>query len=133
MPFDPAKPATGSPLDSAEIRGQLTALHDLIPKFATLDGVTTLPPGSSAGATVSLDSGGTLHFSFDIPQGPAGEVTQLQLQDGLATAMNQAVSTALAASSNNTNGVSELSLSPADPDLSVVVQKLNELIQALRR
>lgn len=133
MPFDPTKPASGSPLDSAEIRAQLTALHALIPQSTSVDGVATLPPGSSAGATVSLDSGGTLHFSFDIPQGPAGEVSAAQLDAATAAAITTAVNQALAASSANTNSVSELSLSPADPDLSVVVQKLNELIQALRR
>jgi hypothetical protein len=131
--FDPTKPANGAPNSSAEMRAQLTALFDLIPKAATLDGVATLPPGSSAGATVSLDSGGTLHFSFQIPQGANGEVSTMQLNDAIATAVNQAVSTAQGASSNNSNAVAELGISPSDPDLSVVVQKLNELIQALRR
>ena len=133
MPFDPARPADGALIVADELRDQFTALYDLIPKAATLDGVTTLPPGSSAGATVSLDSGGTLHFSFDIPQGMPGEVTTLQLNDAVASATAAAVSTALAGSNNNSNGVAELGISPSDPDLSVVVQKLNELIQALRR
>ena len=30
MPFDPLKPATGSPLSSEEMRGQLNALNDAI-------------------------------------------------------------------------------------------------------
>jgi hypothetical protein len=76
MPFDPALPAQGSELQSGVIRGQFTALFDLIQAIVSVvavqvDGVTTLPPGSNANVTVSI-SGGTLHFTFGIPQGPDG-------------------------------------------------------------
>jgi hypothetical protein len=133
MPFDPDKPVEGTLCDAVEMRAQLTALYDLIPKAATLNGVATLPPGSSAGATVSLDSDGTLHFSFDIPQRIPGEVTTLQLNDTVTSATAAAMSTALAASSNKSNAVAGLGISPDDSDLSMVAAKLNELTQALRR
>ena len=35
MPFDPSKPANGSPLSSAEMRGQLNALKALIDALST--------------------------------------------------------------------------------------------------
>jgi hypothetical protein len=74
--FDPALPANGSPLVSAEMRGQLNGLKDLIDAIqaittAQIDVVNTLPPGNPAAVTVSA-SGGMLHFSFDIPQGIEG-------------------------------------------------------------
>ena len=57
MPFDPAKPADHSPLVSAEVRGQLTALKALI------DAVPAGPPGA---------------------QGPPGEVTAAALNASIA-------------------------------------------------
>ena len=82
------------------------------PPFASavVDGVSTLPPGSSAGVSVSFD-GSNVHFTFSIPQGadgatgaqgPPGEVTQ--------TDLNNAVQNTLSQSSNNSNAVSTLSL-----------------------
>ncbi|MBL9130347.1 MAG: hypothetical protein JNG86_04060 [Verrucomicrobiaceae bacterium] len=76
MSFDPNKPAQGSPNSSAEMRGQLNGLKDLIDALqsitaAQVDGVTTLNPGDAA--TVSLSViGNTLHFLFGIPQGVTG-------------------------------------------------------------
>ncbi|HCN75837.1 MAG TPA: hypothetical protein DIT13_01420 [Verrucomicrobiales bacterium] len=71
MPFDPALPATGSALDSAVMRGQLTGLKDLIDAVpavtgAVVDSVTPLPPGDSPTASVALIDG-VLHFSFGLP------------------------------------------------------------------
>ncbi len=76
MPFDPALPAQGSPLQSAVIRSQLTSLKALIDAIsaitqAQVDGVTTLPAGDPATASVSV-SGDTLSFIFGIPQGVMG-------------------------------------------------------------
>jgi hypothetical protein len=70
MPFDPALPANGSPLVSAEMRGQLNGLKDLIDAIpagppgqngsdgtsvtgAIIDGTNTLNPGDAAQASVS--------------------------------------------------------------------------------
>jgi hypothetical protein len=74
--FDPALPAEGSPLQSAVMRSQLTSLKALIDAILTVtaaqvDGVVTVPPGDPAAASVTLE-GGTLHFSFHLPQGATG-------------------------------------------------------------
>ena len=60
------------------IRDQLQALFVLINNIVTVtaaqgDSTNTLPQGSPANVNVSV-SGGTLHFSFDIPQGQEGLV-----------------------------------------------------------
>ena len=78
MPYDPSLPLPNSPLESEVIRDQLQALFNLINNIVTVtaaqvDSTNTLPPGSPANVNVSV-SGGTLHFSFDIPQGQEGLV-----------------------------------------------------------
>lgn len=94
---------------------------------AVVDGVNTTPPGSGAAVGVSFD-GSAVHFTFDIPrgdkgdQGDPGEVTAQQLSD------------AIAGTSNNSNGVGTIDTSSfTDPDSIAVADKLNELINALRR
>jgi len=74
--FDPSLPLPNSPLQSQVIRDQLQALFNLINNIQTIsaaqvDGVNTLPPGDPASVSLSV-SGGTLHFSFNIPQGDTG-------------------------------------------------------------
>ena len=132
MPYDPAKPANGSPLSSAEMRGQLTSLKALIDAILTLnvaqvDATNTLPPGSPASVSLQV-TGSTLHFTFDIPQGeagPMGEVTLAQLD------------TAILGTSNNTNNVSTLNQtadSSYNPgQMQDVLNKLDEFINAARR
>jgi hypothetical protein len=76
MPFDPTKPAENSPNSSAEMRGQLTglkALIDAVPAItaAAVDAVNTLPAGDPASVSVSV-TGGTLHFTFNLPAGNDG-------------------------------------------------------------
>ena len=78
MPFDPSLPLPNSPLESQVIRDQLQSLFVLINNIVTVtaaqvDSTNTLPQGSPANVNVSV-SGGTLHFSFDIPQGQEGLV-----------------------------------------------------------
>jgi hypothetical protein len=103
---------------------------------AVVDGVTTLPPGSDATVAVSFD-GTQVHFSFGIPrgdvgprgeqgiQGPPGEVTLAQLNS------------AIGGTSSNSNAVATLGLVVSDPptqaEMQQVVNKLDELITALRR
>ena len=142
MPFDPTKPANNSPNSSAEMRSQFNGLKALIDSIATVsaaqvDGVTTLPPSEPATVDLAV-TGGTLHFTFGIPQGytgaegpqgPPGEVTQ--------TDLNNAVQGMLGQSSNNSNAVSMLS-QVADPDynqaqMQSLFSKVDELINALRR
>ena len=147
MPFDPAKPAANSPNSSAEMREQLTGLKSLIDAVLTVtgaqvDSTNTVPPGSSAGVSVSL-TGGVLHFHFDVPQGvdgqqgPAGEVTQSQLSNDLVNTQNAAVSTAMGLSSANSNGVPTFGGSISNPPTQAEVQALadayNNLVNALRR
>ena len=135
MPFDPLKPADLSPLSAAEMRSQLTALHELIPAAAQVDTTNTGSPGSSAAASVSL-AAGVLHFAFDVPQGQqgaTGEVSQSQLSNDLSNTQNAAVNTVLPLTSANSNGVSLLGVSSGDFTVQTLIDKVNELINALRR
>src|ERR1051325_8026527 len=184
MPYDPSKPANGSPLNSAEMRGLLQGLKALIdailtvtaaqvdgvntvnpgdpanvavtvigntlpfpfdlprgndggpgpqgPPFAdaVIDGVTTLSPGDPASVTVSFD-GTSVHFQFAIPRGDTGdtgdpgEVTDQQLNDAVAD------------TAKNINAISNFVWEPNDPptadDLRTVRDKINEVINGLRR
>jgi hypothetical protein len=76
MPFDPTYPPTNAEILSAPLRNQFQGLKDLIDAVASVnaavvDGTNTLPPGSPAQASVSVN-GSTLHFTFEIPQGIDG-------------------------------------------------------------
>ncbi len=76
MPFDPTQPANHSALVSAEMRGQLNGLKDLIDALqsinaAQVDAVTTGNPGDPASVALTVD-GTTLRFSFAIPRGQDG-------------------------------------------------------------
>ncbi len=148
--FDPAQPATGSPLDSAVMRSQLTSLKALIdavpagppgpqgvpgiqgPPFAQaiVDAVNTLKPGESATVTVSFD-GTNVHFTYGIPrgaegvQGPPGEVTAAQLTAAIATtAQNPAAVSPL-------NQVADAAYNQGQ--LQQVMDKLDELLAAVKR
>ena len=140
--FDPTYPPTNAEIESAPLRAQFNGLKDLIDAIATIstavvDEVTTLPPGDPA--TVSLNVvANTLHFTFGIPQGPTGadgpqglpgEVTQTDLSNAMLNTLSEC--------SNNSNGVGSIAMN-VDPDYSQnqvqqIVDKLEELIQALRR
>jgi hypothetical protein len=100
---------------------------------AVVDAVNTLPPGSNAAVNVSFD-GTNVHFTFDIPQGndgatgatgQPGEVTLTDLNNGLQNNLSQC--------SNNSNNVGTLGNSYGDFESEELRQKLNELINALRR
>ena len=154
MPFDPNIPEHNAELTSALFRGQFTGLKDLIDALPTGAGITgavvesvsTLPPGNSATATVSL-VGGELRFTFALPEGATGPTGQ-QGNDGqqgatgppgevTQTDLNNAVLNTLSQSSNITNSVNTLAaVAPMDYDplvLQQTIDKLNELILALRR
>ena len=100
---------------------------------AVVDAVNTLPPGSNAAVNVSFD-GTNVHFTFAIPQGnegptgatgQPGEVSMTDLNNGLQNNLSQC--------SNNSNNVGTLDTPMADPDVETLRQKVDELIQALRR
>ncbi len=105
------------------------------PPFANaiVDSVTTLNPSDNATVQTSFD-GSNVRFQFGIPRGqngndggsgPPGEVTNAQL------------SSAIAGTSNLSNAVALLGLVVSDPPTQAEVQsiadKLDELINALRR
>ena len=134
MSFDPSKPAGGTPLSSAEIRAQLTALKALIDALpgvtgATVDSVTI---GSGTSVNVTL-AAGVLHFDFLLQPGPPGEVTQAQLSNDLSNTANQAMLNTLPQTSANSNNVSNLNIASGDFTMQMIIDKLNELINALRR
>jgi hypothetical protein len=140
MAFDPTLPVNGSPILAAELRSQFTGLKDLVDAGAVtgaqIQSTSTLPPGSAATASVSLNAG-VLTFTFGIPEGPAGEVTQAQLTNDLANTENAAVQNTLPLTSANSNAVSTLGQSAAlsyEPlQLQAILDKIDELINALRR
>jgi hypothetical protein len=69
MPFDPAKPANNSPLNAAEMRGQLTALNTDVQARATQAHLA-----AEIGAT-SANSNGVGSLSLSVSDPPAqGEV-----------------------------------------------------------
>ena len=142
MPFDPTKPANNSPNSSAEMRAQLNGLKALIDAMASVsaavvDGVTTLPPGDPATVSLSL-TGTTMHFTFGIPQGHDGQQGPQGLPGEVSQAdLSNAVLNMLGQSSNNSNGVGSIAMN-ADVNydhnqLQAVINKLDELINALRR
>ena len=160
MPFDPTYPPTNALIESAPLRGQFNGLKDLIDALPTgagitgavVDAVTTQPPGTQAMVSVSL-VGGELHFSFGIPEGSQGSqgsqgsngndgAPGQQGPQGIPgevsqTDLNNATLNVLSQSSNITNNVNTLTtVAPMDyepPVLQEVIDKLNELVLALRR
>ena len=98
MSFNPNLPASHSPLDSAEMRGQLNALNALIDAApgitaAQVDAVNTVAAGQPANVSLGLVAG-VLHVSCDIPQGsdgapgpqgPPGPSVATAIVDGVST------------------------------------------------
>ena len=141
MPFDPLKPATGSPLSSEEMRGQLNALNDAIaaipagppgpvgPAFSNVQiaSVTTGTPGSPAGAQVSV-FGNNVELSFTIPAGETGAPGEVS---------NATLAGEIAGTARNPNTVSMLGITVSNPptqgELEQVIAKINELIGSLAR
>ncbi len=104
--------------------------------MAVVDSVNTLDPWENATVDASFD-GTNVHFIFGIPRGyngtdgadggdgAPGEVSQVQLDDAIAT------------TSSNTNRVDTLGIG-ADADYNPIqiqelINKVDELINALRR
>ena len=105
MPFDPTKPAFGSPDSSAEMREQFNALKALIDAQA---------------AVIAAQS---------------AQIASLSAQ--LTDVPNQ-IAAAISATSSNSNGVGNLSLTinnnpPQNFEVQPIADKMDELINALRR
>jgi hypothetical protein len=140
--FDPTYPPTNALIESAPLRGQFNSLKALIDAMASVnaavvDGVTTLPPGDPATVTLNVVAN-TLHFTFGIPQGNDGQQGPQGLPGEVSQAdLSNAMLNTLSECSNNSNGVGSIAMN-VDPDYSQnqvqqIVDKLEELIQALRR
>ncbi len=140
MPFDPSKPASHAEITSPELRSQFTGLKAVLDAGAVTAAQTqntgTLSPGTPATADVALNAG-TLTFTFGIPAGAPGEVTQAQLSNDLVNCQNAAVNTAMSLSAANSTGVSNFSGTISDPPTQAEVQALadayNNLVNTLRR
>ena len=124
---------------------------------AVVDGVTTLNPGEPATVSVSFD-GTYVHFTFGIPrgsdggQGPQGiqgeqGIQGIQGEQGIQGYQGppgapgevsfQQLTDAIATTSSNSNAVATLGLVVSDPptqaEVQQIVNKVDELILALRR
>jgi len=155
--FDPNLPQEGTPLDAVQMRNQLNglkALIDAIPILAAaqVDATTTLPPGDPASVSVSV-VGDTLHLTFGIPQGvdgPQGNdgpegpqgIPGPPGEPGTPGESGEVTFAALSTELNNntsanSNGVGTLGFFANDPpnqsDVQQIIDKLDELINALRR
>ena len=140
--FDPTLPQENTPVDAVQMRGQFNSLKALIDAMASVnaavvDEVTTLPPGDPATVTLNVVAN-TLHFTFGIPQGNDGQQGPQGLPGEVSQAdLSNAMLNTLSECSNNSNGVGSIAMN-VDPDYSQnqvqqIVDKLEELIQALRR
>jgi len=116
MPFDPNIPEHNAELTSAMFRGQFTGLKDLIDAIPTGQQGPEGPAGPQGPAGSEGPTG---------PQGPPGEVTQTDLNNAQLNTLGQC--------SNNSNAVATVGTPMADPDVETLRQKLDELINALRR
>ncbi len=108
--FDPNLPQAGTEIDAVQMRDQLNGLKTLI------DAVPAGPAGPQGPVGPAGPEG---------PEGPPGDVSQQDLDD------------AINGTANNCDSVDVLTLTPEDPptqsDVVAIVDKMNELIQALYR
>jgi hypothetical protein len=132
MPFDPTLPANNSSGSSAQMRAQLTGLKTLIDAVPTItsaavDAVNTLPAGDPAAVSVSV-IGDVLHLTFGIPQGQSGLPGEVSLAD-----MNAAIATT-SSNSNAVTNFNELAEGTYNQtQMQNLINKVDELINALRR
>ena len=154
MPYDPNFPASHTELTSDAYRNQFNGLRTLI------DNVPAGPPGEKGDRGVGIqsiqDTGGAVLITtednsgwgpFPLPAGPQGSQgiagndggpgPQGPPGDVSTQQMNDAIGTAIAGTSNNTNTIQLLTLTVSDPptqgEVQAIQDKLNELIMALRR
>ncbi|MBI3881501.1 MAG: hypothetical protein HY301_15735 [Verrucomicrobia bacterium] len=137
MPFDPTKPATDAPLLSAELRAQFNGLRDDL--HAEITTIPQGPPGNDGADGLPGDKGdkGDKGDSGDKGDkgdpgntGATGEVTTVQL--------NEALNTAIAGTSSNTNAVPTLDTPfvndpPTLADMELMRAAYNALVLAMRR
>ncbi|MCX6838338.1 MAG: hypothetical protein NTX35_11080 [Verrucomicrobia bacterium] len=108
------------------------------PPFANalVDGVTTLNPGDNATVQTNFD-GSNVRFQFGIPRGQNGSDGGTGPQGAPGEVTNAQLSSAIASTSNGSNGVNTLVMTVSDPptqgEVQAIASKLDELILALRR
>jgi hypothetical protein len=142
MSYDPLYPADGILIRAVEMRTQFQGLKALIdavpagppgpagpegPAFSSVQigSVTTGAPGTPAAASVNT-FGNNVELSFTIPAGETG--SGVSFDD-----MTNAIAFAISGTARNPNTVAPLSLGTTDPQITAIVDKLNELIAALTR
>jgi hypothetical protein len=114
------------------MRAQLTGLKTLIDAVPTItsaavDAVNTLPAGDPAEVAVSV-VGGLLHLTFGIPMGQSGPPGEVSLAD-----MNAAIATT-SSNSNAVTNFNELAEGTYNQtQMQNLINKVDELINALRR
>ncbi len=124
MPFNPNLPANNSPIISAELRNQFNGLKTLIDAVpAGPQGPQGIqgpagPPGNDGAEGPQGDAGP------QGDQGPAGDVSTAQLDAAIINASGTA---------SNVNFVSGIGATSGDSTVQSVIDKLNELINALHR
>ena len=140
MSYDPLYPADGILIRAVEMRTQFQGLKALIdavpagppgpagpqgPAFSNvqISSVTTGAPGTPAAASVNT-FGNNVELSFTIPAGETGAPGEVT---------NATLATEIAGTARNPNTVAPLSLGTTDPQITAIVDKLNELIAALAR
>lgn len=143
MPYDPALPEDDSEIVSAELRAQFQGLRDLIDTIPQGPAGPVGPEGPSGqpgpqGETGPTGQTGPMGPSGEPgpagppgvegpadPQGPTGEVSEAQLN------------TAIFGTAVNPQSVAPLPIVVSDPptqtEMQAVVDRLNELISALKR
>ncbi len=163
MPFDPTRPLNNSPVSAAELRNQFTGLKDLIDTVpagppgpqgekgekgdqgepgaqgdAGADGrhVVNVSDNGSGQAIIEM-SDSTTYGPFTVASGPQGDQGEQGPQGDPGEVSAQQLSDAIAGTANNPSTVDTLALSVSDPpsqsEVQAVVDKLNELINALKR
>jgi hypothetical protein len=94
---------------------------------AQVDAVNTLPPGDPATVAASV-IGDVLHLTFGIPQGQSGLPGEVTLAD-----MNAAIATT-SSNSNSVTNFNELAEGTYNQtQMQNLINKVDELINALRR
>ena len=130
--FDPNLPQAGTEIDAVQMRSQLNGLKSIIDAVPTItsaqvDTVNTLPAGDPAEVSASVMAD-VLHLTFGIPQGQSGLPGEVTLAD-----MNAAIATT-SSNSNSVTNLSELAEGTYNQtQMQNVINKLDELINALRR
>ncbi len=89
MPFDPTKPAFGSPDSSAEMRAQLNALNDDLQLRATQSDLANAVAAAIAGTSNNSNAVGTLNQGANGGYDPAQMQAVLDKLDELINALRR--------------------------------------------